>query len=102
MVRGKLRSSDQPSAVRIQPIKDGGLVTESQPVIDAQNIIFNYCSRDILKALTLPVNRREIFGMLGDNGTSKTTFIRILVRMLKLNPGSIRVLGEAPSTRQAQ
>mgnify|MGYP002823624156 CR=1 FL=1 len=77
-------------------------MTESQPVIDAQNIIFNYCSRDILKVLTLTVNRVKIFGMLGDNGAGKTTFIRILVWMLKLNSGSIRVLGEAPSTRQAR
>ncbi|HBJ32476.1 MAG TPA: hypothetical protein DDY93_14045 [Dehalococcoidia bacterium] len=102
MVRGRLRSSDQPSAVRFQPIQGGGLVTESQPVIDAQNIMFSYGSRDILKALTLTVNRGEIFGKLGDNGAGKTTFIRILVWMLKLNSGSIRVLGEAPSTRQAR
>ena len=77
-------------------------MTESQPVVDAQNIMFSYGSRDILKALTLTVNRVEIFGMLGDNGAGKTTFIRILVWMLKLNSGSIRVLGEAPSTRQAR
>ena len=75
-------------------------MTESQPVIDAQNIMLSYGSRDILKTLTLTVNRGEIFGMLGDNGPGKTTFIRILVGMLKLNSGSIRVLGEAPSTRQ--
>ena len=54
-------------------------MTESQPVIDAQNIMFSYGSRDILKALTLTVNRGEIFGKLGDNGAGKTTFIRILV-----------------------
>ena len=75
-------------------------MTESQPVIDAQNIMLSYGSRDILKTLTLTVNRGEIFGMLGDNGPGKTTFIRILVWMLKPNSGSIRVLGEAPSTRQ--
>lgn len=77
-------------------------MTESQPVIDAQNIMFSYGSRDILKALTLTVNRGEIFGMQGGNGAGKPTFIRILVWMLELNSGSIRVLGEAPSTRQAR
>ena len=77
-------------------------MTESQPVIDAQNIMSSYGSRDILKVLTLTVNRGEIFAMLGDNGAGKTTFIRILVWMLELNSGSIRVLGEAPSTRQAR
>ena len=77
-------------------------MTESQLVIDARNIMFSYGSRDILKALTLTVNRGEIFGMLGGNGAAKTTFIRILVWMLELNSGSIRVLGEAPSTRQAR
>ena len=77
-------------------------MTESQPAIDAQNIMFSYGSRDILKALTLTVNRGEIFAMLGGNGAAKPTFIRILVWMLELNSGSIRVLGEAPSTRQAR
>ena len=77
-------------------------MTESRPVVDAQNIMFSYGSRDILKALTLTVNRGEIFGMLGGNGAAKTTFIRILAWMLELNSGSIRVLGEAPSTRQAR
>ena len=77
-------------------------MTESQPVIDARNIMFSYGFRDILKLLTLTVNRGEIFGMLGGNGATKTTFIRILVWMLELNSGSIRVLGEAPSTRQAR
>ena len=77
-------------------------MTESQPVIDAQNIMFSYGSRDILKALTLTVNRGEIFEMLGYNGAGKTTFIRILVWMLKPYSGSIRVFGEAPSTRQAR
>ena len=77
-------------------------MTESQPVIDAQNIMFSYGSRDILKALTLTVNRGEIFGKLGDNGAGKTTFIRILVWMLKPNSGSIRFLGEARSTSQAR
>ena len=75
---------------------------EPQPVIDAQNIVFSYGSREVLKGLTLSVKRREIFGMLGANGAGKTTLIRMLVGMLKPNAGSIRVLGEAPSSRQAR
>lgn len=77
-------------------------MTESQPVIDAQNIVFSYGSREVLKGLTLSVNRGEIFGMLGANGAGKTTLIRMLVGMLKPKSGSIRVLGEAPSPRQAR
>ena len=34
-------------------------MAESQPVIDAQNIVFNYGSRKVLKGLTLSVNRRR-------------------------------------------
>ena len=75
---------------------------EPQPVIDAQNIVFSYGSREVLKGLTLSVNRGEIFGMLGANGAGKTTLIRMLVGMLKPKAGSIRVLGEAPSSRQAR
>ena len=77
-------------------------MTESQPVIDAQDIVFSYGSREVLKGLTLTVQPGEIFGMLGANGSGKTTLIRILVGTLKPDAGSIRVLGEPPSSRLAR
>ena len=97
-----MRISGQLTAFSFQPFWGSCHMAESQPVIDAQNIVFNYGSREVLKGLTLAVRSGEIFGMLGANGAGKTTLIRILVGMLKPDSGSIRVHGEAPTSKQAR
>lgn len=77
-------------------------MSQSQPVIDARNVVFSYGSPEVLKGLTLAVHEGEIFGMLGANGACKTTVMRMLVGMLKPDSGSIRVHGEAPTSKQAR
>lgn len=74
----------------------------SQPAIDSRDVTFSYGSRPALKGLTLAVRPGEIFGMLGANGAGKTTFIRMLVGMLKPDSGAILVHGEPPSSKLAR
>ncbi len=44
--------------------------------------------------VTFAVERGEIFGYLGPNGSGKTTTIRCIMGLLRLSGGEIRVLGE--------
>ena len=46
-----------------------------------------------LDALTLNVERGEIFGFLGANGAGKTTTIKLLMRLMYPTSGSARILG---------
>lgn len=71
------------------------------PVIDAQSVDFSYGRRQVLSGLSLQVARGEVFGILGANGAGKTTFIRMLVGLLRPRSGRLHVLGERPSSRQA-
>jgi ABC-2 type transport system ATP-binding protein len=46
-----------------------------------------------LDALTLEVNRGEIFGFLGPNGAGKTTTLKLLMRLIYPTSGTAKVLG---------
>jgi ABC-2 type transport system ATP-binding protein len=50
-----------------------------------------------LDALNLSVSRGEIFGLLGPNGSGKTTSIKLLLGLLWPTGGDARVLGRPPT-----
>jgi len=53
-----------------------------------KNVIFRDCSLTIAKG--------TVYGLVGLNGSGKTTFIRILLGLLKPQKGIVRVLGHDP------
>ena len=73
--------------------------TGGVPAIDVADLSFKYGDRIVLERLSMQVERGTIFGLLGANGSGKTTFIRLLVGMLKVGSGSVKVLGEDPSPK---
>jgi len=50
-----------------------------------------------LDGLTLEVQKGEIFGFIGPNGSGKTTTMKLLLGLLFPTSGEARVLGRAPS-----
>jgi ABC-2 type transport system ATP-binding protein len=50
-----------------------------------------------LKALDLQIHRGEIFGLLGPNGSGKTTTIKLLLGLLFPTSGEISILGKTAS-----
>ncbi|TVR47018.1 MAG: ABC transporter ATP-binding protein [Planctomycetota bacterium] len=55
-----------------------------------------------LEPLDLEVRRGEVFGLLGPNGSGKTTTIKLLLGLLRPSSGSAFVFGCDPGDRQAQ
>jgi len=51
--------------------------------------------------LSLAIKQGAVFGLLGPNGAGKTTTLRMVMRILMPDAGSIRVLGQ-PLTEQVQ
>lgn len=72
----------------------------SDPVIEIRNLSKVY--RDFwgrkkvqaLNSLSLDVQRGEVFGLLGPNGSGKTTTLKLLLGLLFPSEGEIRVLGK--------
>lgn len=63
-------------------------------MIQIENLVKRYGELVALDHLNLEVKEGEIFGLLGPNGSGKTTAINCLLALLKYDKGSIRILGE--------
>ena len=73
----------------------------SQPAIDLYDVCKSFGSFKALNHLSLSVNRGEIFGLLGPNGSGKTTTLTILSGLGRPTSGYVQVLGY-DITRQAR
>ena len=78
-------------------------VATTDVVVETRNLTKDY--RDFwgrrkvraLKALDLQVNRGEIFGLLGPNGSGKTTTIKLILGLLFPTSGEALVFGKSAS-----
>jgi ABC-2 type transport system ATP-binding protein len=62
-------------------------------VIDSKNLKKKYGDLKAVDGISLSIEKGELFGLLGPNGSGKTTTIKMLTGQLKPLSGSIRVLG---------
>jgi len=67
--------------------------TESDYVIEVQQLSKRFGRVKAVDGLTFNVKRGEVFGILGPNGSGKTTTIRMLCGILQPGSGSGRALG---------
>jgi ABC-2 type transport system ATP-binding protein len=64
-------------------------------VVEANNVVRTFNDGDVqaLKGVSLKVPRGEVFGLLGPNGSGKTTMVRILSTILSPTSGTATVDG---------
>jgi ABC-2 type transport system ATP-binding protein len=63
-------------------------------VIRVQNLVKRYGNLTALDHWNLEVEEGEIFGLLGPNGSGKTTAINCILSLLKYEKGTIELFGE--------
>ena len=66
---------------------------ESSPAIDVRNLNKHFGAKHVVRDVSIQVQRGEIFGFLGPNGSGKTTTIRMLCGLLTPDSGSGTCLG---------
>ncbi len=70
---------------------------EKEGIVHIENLVKRYGSLVALDHLNLDIMEGEIFGLLGPNGSGKTTAISCMLALLKYDKGSIRIMGEEMS-----
>ena len=63
-------------------------------MIEIRNLVKRYKDTVALDHLNLDIEEGEIFGLLGPNGSGKTTAINCLLALLKFDKGSIKIFGK--------
>ncbi len=67
------------------------------PAISAQGLIKSFGRQRVLDGLTVDIPSGVTYCLLGPNGSGKTTFIRAIVRLLRLDGGEMSILGRPVS-----
>jgi len=70
-------------------------------LIDLEGISFRYPNGNkVLEGLSLHLEEGDKIGLLGENGTGKTTLFHIILGLLKPTKGKITIFGENRETEQ--
>jgi ABC-2 type transport system ATP-binding protein len=64
------------------------------PAVEVSHITKSYADKAAVADLSFSVNQGEIFGLIGPNGTGKTTTIRMMMDIIKPDSGEVTILGE--------
>lgn len=66
----------------------------STPVVKIENLVKRYKELIAVDHFNLTINEGEIFGLLGPNGSGKTTTINCLLSLLTYDKGNIEIFGQ--------
>src|SRR5437763_10048452 len=72
------------------------------PVISVRDLVHRYGGRTALNGVSFDVRPAELFGLLGPNGSGKTTMFRILSTLMVPAGGRATILGHDATKEASQ
>lgn len=69
------------------------MITE---IIKFDQVAFNYGKHKVFDGLSLSIQDGEYLGIIGPNGSGKTTFLKLLLGLLKPSKGTVAIMGKEP------
>ena len=98
-------SADASTPRGAPPAPRAGAVPPAAPVIDVSHLTIRFGSVTAVDDVSFHLDRGELFGFLGPNGSGKTTIIRALCGLIPLTSGDATILGmdvrkHAPDIKQ--
>ena len=74
----------------------GDVIIQTRDLNKTYRSPFSRQGKVALHDLTIDVRRGEIFGLVGPNGSGKTTTLKLLLGLIKPNAGSVEIFGRGP------
>ena len=68
----------------------------SETIISAQQVCRRFGNKEVLRGVDLAVPRGSVVGLLGKNAAGKSTLIKCLLGLLRIDDGTMRVFNEDP------
>lgn len=68
-----------------------------ESVVEFRDVYKSYSNKDVLRGVDLNIPKGKIVGLLGPNGSGKTTMIKLMNGLLQPDKGSIEIKGSKPS-----
>lgn len=65
------------------------------PILTVDGLDFSYREKPVLKDVSFEVAPGEFTAVIGPNGSGKTTLVRVLLKRLSPDAGSVRLLGQS-------
>jgi len=72
------------------------IIIQTQGLTKTYRPPFSRTGKTALNNLTIDVRRGEIFGLVGPNGSGKTTTLKLLLGLIKPSAGSVTIFGRGP------
>ena len=67
----------------------------SNVALELKNVRKKIKNKEIIKDVSLKINRGEVYGFIGPNGAGKTTTIRMIVGLMNITDGEVLILGKS-------
>ena len=65
----------------------------SEAVIKLENVNKSYGKHEVLKNVSMQVNKGDIYGLVGRNGAGKTTIFKMILGLSEVNNGTVSISG---------
>ena len=66
-------------------------------IVEFNEVYKRYSNKDVLKGVNLNIPKGKIVGLLGPNGSGKTTMIKLMNGLLQPDKGSVEINKIKPS-----
>lgn len=80
--------------------------TDNKPIVSLENVTFSYNNQPVLQEINLSIPQGQFIGIIGPNGSGKTTMLKLISGILTPQKGKIKIfqqdIREIPRKKIAQ
>ncbi|KNF09534.1 zinc ABC transporter ATP-binding protein ZurA [Gottschalkia purinilytica] len=67
----------------------------SDIIVDIKNLNFSYDNNQVLKNINLKIYKGDYIGIIGSNGSAKSTLLKLMLGLLKPDSGEIKIFNKS-------